>query len=112
MANSARQADHCPPQTDQEDSGAGPGRDDRTASSDVGLLEATNADAERVARIFYDAFGSIAARHNLLVEPSSPEFTRLKVGEMLADDGFAGFVAEVWLRLAHRRARRRGSGAP
>ena len=45
-------------------------------------------------RIFYDAFASIAARHNLPIEPGSPEFTRFKVGELLAHDGVAGLVAE------------------
>ena len=46
-----------------------------------GLLvrEATPEDAGSCARIFYEAFESIATRHNLPVEPSSPEFTRFKV---------------------------------
>jgi GNAT superfamily N-acetyltransferase len=61
---------------------------------DVTVREATAADAESCGRIFYDAFESIATRHNLPVEPGSPEFTRFKVGEMLADDGIAGLVAE------------------
>jgi len=51
-------------------------------------------DANECGRIFYDAFESIATRHNLPVEPGSPEFTRMKVGEMLADDRIAGLVAE------------------
>jgi GNAT superfamily N-acetyltransferase len=55
---------------------------------------ATPQDADSCGRIFYDAFESIGARHNLPVEPGSPEFTRFKVGEMLASDGFAGLVAE------------------
>jgi GNAT superfamily N-acetyltransferase len=60
----------------------------------VVVREATAADADPCARIFYDAFESIAARHNLPVEPGSPGFTRLKVGEMLTHDGFTGLVAE------------------
>ena len=62
--------------------------------TEVIVREATPADADSCARIFYDAFESIAARHNLPVEPSSSEFTRFKVGDMLASDGFAGLVAE------------------
>jgi GNAT superfamily N-acetyltransferase len=58
------------------------------------VREATASDAERCARIVYDAFAAIASRHNLPVEPDSPEFTRFKVCEMLSSDGFAGLVAE------------------
>jgi GNAT superfamily N-acetyltransferase len=58
------------------------------------VREATASDAERCARIVYDAFAAIASRHNLPVEPDSPEFTRFKVCEMLSNDGFAGLVAE------------------
>jgi predicted N-acetyltransferase YhbS len=54
----------------------------------------TPEDAEACGRIFYDAFESIAARHNHPVEPGSPEFTRFLVGQMLENDGYAGFVAE------------------
>jgi GNAT superfamily N-acetyltransferase len=64
------------------------------AATAVTMREATLADAEACGRIFYDAFESIATRHNLPVEPGSPEFTRMKVGEMLADDRIAGLVAE------------------
>ena len=64
------------------------------AAAAVTVREATLADAEACGRIFYDAFESIATRHNLPVEPGSPEFTRMKVGEMLADDRIAGLVAE------------------
>jgi GNAT superfamily N-acetyltransferase len=55
---------------------------------------ATGEDAESCGRIFYDAFESIAAKHNFPVEAGSPEFTRYWVGETLAHDGFAGLVAE------------------
>ena len=55
---------------------------------------ATTADAESCARIFYDAFESIASRHNFPVEPGSPEFTRFAVDTMLAAGGICGFVAE------------------
>jgi GNAT superfamily N-acetyltransferase len=67
----------------------------RTArSTRVSVREATLEDAEACARIFYDAFESIAARHDFPVEPGSPEFTRFKVGYMLSTDGIAGLVAE------------------
>ena len=58
------------------------------------VREATAGDAESCGRIVYDAFESIASRHNLPVEPGSPEFTQFKVREMLSNDGFAGLVAE------------------
>ncbi len=58
------------------------------------VREATPADADNCGRIFYDAFESIATRHNFPVEPGSPEFTRFKIGELLATDGIAGVVAE------------------
>jgi GNAT superfamily N-acetyltransferase len=66
---------------------------ERPATGDS-IREAMRDDIDRCARIFYDAFASIAARHNFPVEPASPEFTRFAVGEMLAGDGFAGLVAE------------------
>lgn len=55
---------------------------------------ATTQDAEECGRIFYEAFESIATRHNLPVEPSSPEFTRFQTSHMLDHEGFAGLVAE------------------
>jgi predicted N-acetyltransferase YhbS len=51
-------------------------------------------DAERCGEIFFDAFESIAARHNLPVEPGSPEFTRFMAGMMLEHDEIAAIVAE------------------
>lgn len=63
-------------------------------STEVIVREATPEDAERCGQIFYDAFESIATAHNLPVEPSSTKFTRFKIGEMLASEGFAGLVAE------------------
>jgi predicted N-acetyltransferase YhbS len=58
------------------------------------VREATPEDADECARIFYDAFESIAGRHNLPVEPGSPQFTRFLVGERLAADDFLSLVAE------------------
>jgi GNAT superfamily N-acetyltransferase len=58
------------------------------------VRETTPNDAEDCGRIFYDAFESIATRHNLPIEPPSPEFTRFMVGEMLANHGFVGLVAD------------------
>jgi GNAT superfamily N-acetyltransferase len=58
------------------------------------VREATTADAESCGRIFYDAFESIAVRHNFPIEAGSPEFARYKAGELLANDGFFCFVAE------------------
>jgi predicted N-acetyltransferase YhbS len=59
------------------------------------IREGKATDAEQCGRIFYEAFESIATRHDLPVEPASREFTRFKVGEMLTAQGFAGFVAEL-----------------
>jgi GNAT superfamily N-acetyltransferase len=55
---------------------------------------ATPEDGDDCGRIFYDAFESIATQHNLPTEPSSREFTRFMVEEMLANDGFLGLIAE------------------
>src|SRR5512133_693430 len=77
------QDDHRPMHTQTE-----------TRATRVTVRDATAADADTCGRIFYDAFASIAARHNLPIEPGSPEFTRFKVGEMLVHEGFAALVAE------------------
>jgi GNAT superfamily N-acetyltransferase len=66
----------------------------RAAATGVTVRDATAADAEACGRIFYDAFASIAGRHNFPIEPGSPEFTRFKAGEMLDQNGIAGLVAE------------------
>jgi predicted N-acetyltransferase YhbS len=58
------------------------------------VREATTEDTEACGRIFFDAFESIAVRHNHPVEPGSPDFTRFKASQMLASDGFWGLVAE------------------
>jgi GNAT superfamily N-acetyltransferase len=60
----------------------------------IAVREGTAEDADTCARIFYDAFESIASQHNLPVEPPSREFTLFKVSEMLAGEGFAALVAE------------------
>jgi GNAT superfamily N-acetyltransferase len=64
------------------------------AAGRIVVREGTPADADGCGRIFYDAFESIATRHNLPVEPASREFTQFLVGNMLGNDGFAGLVAE------------------
>jgi predicted N-acetyltransferase YhbS len=58
------------------------------------VRSATPADGDRCAEIFYDAFAAIATRHSFPVEPGSPAFTRYKVSEMLATDGFVGLIAQ------------------
>jgi GNAT superfamily N-acetyltransferase len=58
------------------------------------VREATLEDAGSCARIFYDAFESIAERHSLPIEPPSREFARFTVSAMLANDGIMGLVAE------------------
>jgi GNAT superfamily N-acetyltransferase len=58
------------------------------------IRQATAEDAEQLGEIFYDAFESIASRHNFPVEPPSREFTRWKVSSMLSTDGFGALVAE------------------
>jgi GNAT superfamily N-acetyltransferase len=64
------------------------------AASQIVVRAASADDADTCARIFYDAFESIAHHHNFPVEPPTREFTHFKVAEMLASDGFAGLVAE------------------
>jgi GNAT superfamily N-acetyltransferase len=73
--------------------------EDRAMSADTlvsnGVVRAaTRDDADACGRIFYDAFASIATRHNLPVEPDSPEFTHFLVGRMLKSEGFAGLAFE------------------
>jgi GNAT superfamily N-acetyltransferase len=63
-------------------------------AAELVVRAATAKDAESCGRIFYDAFESIATRHNFPVEAGSPEFSHYKVGELLTGDGFAGLVAE------------------
>ena len=58
------------------------------------VREATAEDAESCGRIFYEAFESIAVRHNFPIEPGSPEFCHYWVGELLAHANFVGLVAE------------------
>ena len=60
----------------------------------VTVREVSGGDAESCGQIFFDAFESIAAQHNLPVEPSSPDFTRFHVGKLLATGDVAGVVAE------------------
>jgi GNAT superfamily N-acetyltransferase len=67
---------------------------DEGLSTGVIVRAATTDDADGCGRIFYDAFDTIATRHNFPIEPSSREFTRFMVGHMLSDDGFAALVAE------------------
>jgi GNAT superfamily N-acetyltransferase len=73
-----------------------PAQPETIQPSAIGLIvrEAAPEDGDDCGRIFYDAFESIATRHNLPIEPPSREFTRLMVGEMLANDGLVGLVAE------------------
>ncbi|MBV9194691.1 MAG: GNAT family N-acetyltransferase [Solirubrobacterales bacterium] len=66
----------------------------RTATTQLTIRDASAADGERLAEIFYDAFESIAQSHSFPVEPPSREFTRFKVLEMLSTNRFAGLVAE------------------
>lgn len=58
------------------------------------IREADGQDPGELGRIFYDAFESIATRHNFPVEPPSREFTQWKVASMLETPGVAAFVAE------------------
>jgi GNAT superfamily N-acetyltransferase len=58
------------------------------------VRKATAEDADVCARIFYDAFDSIASQHSFPVEPPSRDFTQFKVSDMLASDGIVGLLAE------------------
>jgi predicted N-acetyltransferase YhbS len=58
------------------------------------VREATAEDAESCGRIFYEAFESIASRHNFPIEPGAPEFCHYLVGQFLAHDRLVGLVAE------------------
>jgi GNAT superfamily N-acetyltransferase len=71
-----------------------PAHPDERFAARVLVREATEDDAGACGRIFYDAFESIAVRHHFPIEPTSREFTRFKVAEMLSSDGFTGLIAE------------------
>jgi predicted N-acetyltransferase YhbS len=62
--------------------------------TEVLVRDATAGDAASCGRIFYDAFESIAGRHNFPIEAISREFTQFKTSELLTTDGFVCFVAE------------------
>jgi GNAT superfamily N-acetyltransferase len=64
------------------------------ARTDVAIREADPDDGEDCARIFYDAFESIAVRHHFPIEPPSREFTRFAVSDMLSSSGFVSLIAE------------------
>ena len=66
----------------------------KTKATPTIIRAATPEDADSCGRIFYDAFESIATRHNHPVEAGSPEFTRFLVGQMLENRGYTGLVAE------------------
>jgi GNAT superfamily N-acetyltransferase len=67
---------------------------EQPVTTGVVVRAASAQDAETGGRLVYDAFESIAVRHNFPIEPGSPEFADYKVGELLGHDAFAGFVAE------------------
>ena len=58
------------------------------------IRPATAEDGERCGDIFYEAFASIARRHNFPIEPGSPEFAFYKASQLLTSDGFFGLIAE------------------
>ena len=62
--------------------------------TELEVREVTVADAESCGRIFYEAFESIATRHNFPIEPDSPEFTHFLAGRLLAHNEVVGLVAE------------------
>jgi GNAT superfamily N-acetyltransferase len=66
----------------------------KTKATPTIIREATPEDADSCGRIFYDAFDSIAARHNHPSRRARPNSHRFLVGQMLQNDGYAGLVAE------------------
>lgn len=63
-------------------------------SAEVAIRTATTTDGERCGEIVFDAFASIATRHNFPIEPGSPDFTHFKASQMLSSEGFVGLVAQ------------------
>jgi predicted N-acetyltransferase YhbS len=59
----------------------------------VQIRPATVADHDRCASVFFDAFESIATRHNFPIEPQSREFTDFQTNKLLTTDGITGVVA-------------------
>jgi predicted N-acetyltransferase YhbS len=58
------------------------------------LREATMDDADVCARIMFDAFESLAARHSFPIEPGTPEATEFEIKAMLGTEGIFALVAE------------------
>jgi predicted N-acetyltransferase YhbS len=63
-------------------------------ATDVLVRDATADDGDACGRIFYEAFESIAGRHNFPIEAPSREFTQFMVSEWLSHPGYARLVAE------------------
>jgi GNAT superfamily N-acetyltransferase len=63
-------------------------------TTELVVRDAAIEDAGSCGRIFYEAFESIAGRHNFPIEAMSREFTQFKTSELLSTDGFVCFVAE------------------
>ena len=66
----------------------------RRAVTGAVIREATAQDADSCARIFYDAFESIATQHRFPVEVPSREFGSFIISDRLSSDGFVGLMAE------------------
>jgi predicted N-acetyltransferase YhbS len=62
--------------------------------AELQIRQGTAEDAPACARIFFDAFESIATRHAFPIEPGSPEFCAVRMNSLLTGDGIAGLVAE------------------
>ena len=63
-------------------------------AGELTIRPATIEDGKSCAEIFYDAFAAIATQHSFPIEPGSPVFTRYRVSEMLATEGFVGLIAD------------------
>lgn len=61
---------------------------------DVVVRNAHQEDADSCARIFYDAFGSIAVEHRFPVEVPSREFADFWLADAIGRPGIIGLVAE------------------
>ena len=66
----------------------------RRAVTGAVIREATAQDADSCARIFYDAFESIATQHSFPVEVPSREFGSFIISDRLSSAGFVSLVAE------------------
>src|SRR3984957_20662322 len=66
----------------------------QAGDSIMNIRDANKVDAQRCGRILYDAFNSLAEKHNFPKDFPSPEVATSLASMLIGDSGFYGVVAE------------------